>query len=232
MSQHLPAVPNLEHLKKQAKKRLRDLQRQDPESKLADAQRTLAREYGFASWEALKAQVEAQPAAGGNRGDDGQQTAVAAAEPPPEPLFPRFTPRARQALFFSRYEAAEAGRRVIEPRDVLLGVIRAAAGALHDAFERGGVALEQARNALSGEAHGPRIDSSIEVPFRNETVEIFRAAAAEANRLDHHDIGLAHITLALLRRPDAVGAFLESSGLSAERLQQVAATAEADDRLP
>ena len=243
MSHDLPAVPNLQHLRKQAKKRLRDLQRQDPDSRLADAQRALAREYGFASWETLKAHVEeerrqgvpgdrAQPAGGGNRGDDGQHTAAATAEPPSEPLFPRFTFRARQALFFARYEAAESGRRFIGPRDVLLGVIRAAGGALHDAFARGGVGLEEARTALSDEEHGAPIGTGIEIPFRGEAVETFRAAAAEADRLGHRDIRLPHIVLALGRRPDAVGAFLESSGLSAEQLQQVAETSEADDRLP
>jgi hypothetical protein len=58
MSRVLPEHPNLEHLRKQAKQRLLELQKQNPESKLADAQHAIAREYGFASWPRLKVHVE------------------------------------------------------------------------------------------------------------------------------------------------------------------------------
>jgi hypothetical protein len=59
MSRKLPARPNLEFLKNQAKALLRELQRQDPASRLADAQHAIAREYGFVNWAALKAHVQA-----------------------------------------------------------------------------------------------------------------------------------------------------------------------------
>jgi hypothetical protein len=55
MSRQLPAKPNLEYLKKQAKELLRNGQH----GKLADAQRALASEYGFARWADLKAHVQA-----------------------------------------------------------------------------------------------------------------------------------------------------------------------------
>ena len=58
MSRNLPPHPNLEHLKKQAKDLLHDLQQQNTALKLADAQHVLAREYGFASWPKLKTYVE------------------------------------------------------------------------------------------------------------------------------------------------------------------------------
>jgi ATP-dependent Clp protease adapter protein ClpS len=54
----LPAHPNLEHLKNEAKQRLRSLRESDATAKLADAQFQLAREYGFTSWRQLKAEVE------------------------------------------------------------------------------------------------------------------------------------------------------------------------------
>jgi ankyrin repeat protein len=65
MSRELPAQPNLEHLRKQAKNLLREWRRQDPGTlrQLADAQHELAREYGFATWANLKEHVEdADPA--------------------------------------------------------------------------------------------------------------------------------------------------------------------------
>lgn len=54
MSRQLPERPNLEHLRKQAKELLRTMRH----GKLADAQRALANEYGFASWAKLKSHVQ------------------------------------------------------------------------------------------------------------------------------------------------------------------------------
>src|SRR5687768_12935078 len=73
MPADLPAHPSLEHLKNQAKELLRAYRRGDPDAlarfraagipsagaapKLVDAQRLVARDYGFASWAKLKARV-------------------------------------------------------------------------------------------------------------------------------------------------------------------------------
>jgi hypothetical protein len=53
----LPARPNLDYLRKMAKKRLDELRRTDGSAPLADAQRDVAREHGFASWRRLHAHV-------------------------------------------------------------------------------------------------------------------------------------------------------------------------------
>jgi hypothetical protein len=71
MSKELPANPNLEHLQKQAKALLRDFQKKNPQvvekfsvlrlktaPKLSDAQRLIAREYGFDSWPKLNEHVQ------------------------------------------------------------------------------------------------------------------------------------------------------------------------------
>jgi len=58
MAQALPPRPNLDWLRKTAKQKLGELQSHLPQSKLADAQVALARDYGFASWRALKAHVD------------------------------------------------------------------------------------------------------------------------------------------------------------------------------
>lgn len=55
----LPERPSLDWLKKTAKQQLDALQASDPTAKLADAQRAVARHYGFPSWRKLKAHVDA-----------------------------------------------------------------------------------------------------------------------------------------------------------------------------
>jgi len=54
----LPERPSREFLKKLAKDRLRDLRRKNATAKLADALLAVARDHGFPSWRALKAEVE------------------------------------------------------------------------------------------------------------------------------------------------------------------------------
>ncbi len=54
----LPDQPSLEYLKTLAKTRLKQLRQTDPDTKLEAAQLALAREYGFASWRALKAEID------------------------------------------------------------------------------------------------------------------------------------------------------------------------------
>jgi ankyrin repeat protein len=58
MSRQLPAHPSLEHLRNEAKQRLKQMRTRDDEARLADAQRLVARDYGFASWRQLKAVVD------------------------------------------------------------------------------------------------------------------------------------------------------------------------------
>src|SRR5262245_26884873 len=55
----LPEHPDLDWLRKQAKRRLDELQETNPDAQLADAQFALAKEHGFPSWRALKAHIDA-----------------------------------------------------------------------------------------------------------------------------------------------------------------------------
>ena len=58
MPQALPANPNLDWLRKAAKKRFAELRASEPDAKLHQAQLAVANDYGFKSWRALKTHVE------------------------------------------------------------------------------------------------------------------------------------------------------------------------------
>jgi ankyrin repeat protein len=58
MSLNLPERASFEYLRKLAKERLAFLRTRHPDAKLADAQLAIAREYGFPSWRALKAEMD------------------------------------------------------------------------------------------------------------------------------------------------------------------------------
>lgn len=60
MSQALPSRPNLDWLRKTARQMLNERRSKEPAAKLAEVQFALARQYGFSSWRAMKAHIEAQ----------------------------------------------------------------------------------------------------------------------------------------------------------------------------
>ena len=63
----LPERASLEYLKKIATDRLRELRRTDPNAKLAAAPLAVARDHGFPSWRALKAEIDTRQAANAAR---------------------------------------------------------------------------------------------------------------------------------------------------------------------
>lgn len=189
MSQ-LPFRPSLSHLRKQAKDLLRRLRQQNPDATLTQAQHALARKYGFDSWPKLKAQVDRLAAL-------------------PRPVtFQRYTPKARQALFFSRYEAGQLRSRTIEPEHVVLGLMRASHGLKGRMFDHSNVSLERARIEMTSAAPNEPIRLPDRVSTSERTQQVFRAAAEEADALKHQDIGLVHLLLGVLRGPDSVATTL------------------------
>jgi ankyrin repeat protein len=113
----LPDAPNLDWLRKQAKRRLDELRKANPAAKLADAQFDLARQYGFTSWRALKAHVDSLTAEGqlfdaAKNGD--VERLVALLDAHPEKLQARNKPYEHTML----HVAALAGHR--EVVDLLL----------------------------------------------------------------------------------------------------------------
>ena len=201
MSLSLPPRPNLDHLKRQAKDRLRELQATSPDAQLADAQHALARDYGFASWPKLKAHVEAL----------GESTPV---PPPPAAStatgsFQRYTNRARQALFFSRWEAAQLGSPAIEPEHLLLGLINARQG-MAPAF--GAVAelrAEITRRLTVADA----LPNTVIIPFNVGVKLAIEAAVDEADRLQQERVTTAHVLAGLLRQPSLATEVLRDRGV-------------------
>jgi len=91
----LPDAPNLEWLRKQAKRAFDQLQKSKPDAKLADAQFDLAKQYGFSSWRALKAHIDSLTIDGqlfdaAKKGDVGALTALL--DQHPEKLYVRDQP--------------------------------------------------------------------------------------------------------------------------------------------
>jgi ankyrin repeat protein len=114
----LPDNPNLDWLRKQARRHLAGLREADPAAKLADAQFAMARRYGFSSWRALKAHadsltVDGRVLAAARDGDVDAMAALLGKHP--EKLHLRAGPYDWPLL----HEAARRGRLAVV--DLLLG---------------------------------------------------------------------------------------------------------------
>jgi len=171
-SRQLPARPHLEHLKHEAKALHRALRERDPSAlsrardaigveqpeKLVDAQRIIAREYGFASWARLRSHVLLV------RGPD---EAIAA------------------FLDAVQNDDAPAARRVLRAFSTLgrESIHVAAALGLHDECARLLGANRDAVRALAGDPPAEPLSYLTFSPFHGESVERDAALLATARLL-------------------------------------------------
>ena len=131
-------------------------------------------------------------------------------------MFERYNESARRALFFARYEATQLGGLAIEMEHLLLGLTRECKGVTGCMLEMAQVTPLRVRADLEQRgAVGPRVPTSVEMPFSAETKRVLAAAAAEADALHHAYIGTEHLLLGMLREEQSVaGALLIGYGLN------------------
>jgi ATP-dependent Clp protease ATP-binding subunit ClpC len=118
-------------------------------------------------------------------------------------MFERYTELARRALFYSRYEASELGRRSIETEHLLLGLLRAGKGVTSRLFTDAKMSYEPVRGTLETGA-GEKIPTSVEIPFSDETKRVLDHTVEEADRLRHSYIGTEHLLLGLLHEDQSI----------------------------
>ena len=159
----LPVRPSLEHLRNEAKQRLKSLRQQNPQAKLAAVQLALALEYGFASWRQLKAHVDRRDPAQLERkrvfdaaraGDvDTVRRAFAAGFDPGTTDADGRT--IHQIAKAGRHEAIEILARDLQGSDTHPAQVQQAIGAILDAANQGRV--DELRRLL--DAHPDLIDA-------------------------------------------------------------------------
>ena len=211
MSSDLPTRPNLEHLKKQARQRLHELQVHEPGAQLADAQHAVAQEYGFASWPKLKAHVDAltstgepaQPPAGTPRPPAGHNGGSSS----PDYGFDRYSERAKRATFFSRWEASQLGSPTIECEHLLLGVVHARQDLAGARPPRFAPPVAEVRSTVAGgSVVMPALPNTVMIPFSDATKVALARAAEAAKSLGHHQIRTGHLLLALMQSAPSMSA--------------------------
>jgi ankyrin repeat protein len=155
MPKALPAKPNLEWLRKAAKHRLVALRTHDPAAKLTAAQRDIASEYGFTSWRALKAHIDARADALPDRKDVFAAARAGDIEAVRHAIAVGFDPNQadddgrtiHQIAKANRFEAIELIARNAQAETRPPGVVEAVSGILDDAWRGEVDALRQRLDA-------------------------------------------------------------------------------------
>ena len=130
-------------------------------------------------------------------------------------MFERYTEKARQAIFFARYEASQFGGPYIEMEHLLLGLLRADKALAHR-YLRSHAAIESIRQQI--EAHRTireKVSPSVDLPLSHECQRVLVYGAEEAEWLNHKHIGTPHLLLGLLREEKSLAAqLLHKQGLT------------------
>src|SRR5258708_6358752 len=100
-------------------------------------------------------------------------------------MFERYTERARQAIFFARYESSAAGCLHIEPRHVLLGALRADTALAKVAGIGAGV-IDSLRKPC-----GPPCSQQRDLPLSDVSKRALAHGAEYAHKLNHQNIDTA-----------------------------------------
>lgn len=110
-------------------------------------------------------------------------------------MFERYSEKARDAIHHARNEASFLGSPLIEPEHLLLSLLKADE-TLADLLQATVIRNEMLQLLRSSD---PLAKEDVEIPFSHSAKRALAYGAEEAERLNHNQIGTAHLTLGLLR---------------------------------
>jgi len=113
-------------------------------------------------------------------------------------MYERYREDARRTIFFSAWEARQAGSGYIEPEHLLLSLTHDADSKANRLFSLA-AHVERFRQQLGSHASAKIPQSSVDLPLSNAGKRVLAYTAEEAERLASRSIGTEHLLLGLLR---------------------------------
>jgi hypothetical protein len=124
-----------------------------------------------------------------------------------QPMFERYTERARRVVFFARYEASQYGSHLIETEHLLLGLLREDYATVRKCLPEEAALAANIRAEIERRITlAERISTSIEVPLSGESKKALALAADAADRLRHRWVDTEHVLLGLLEVASSMAA--------------------------
>jgi ATP-dependent Clp protease ATP-binding subunit ClpC len=137
-------------------------------------------------------------------------------------MFERYNEKARQSIFFARYEASSFSSPYIEPQHLLLGIVRADAE-LGKRIFGSHAGIEALRERFKSVPAATGVSTSVDLPVSVETKQMLTYASEEAEKLGHKHIGPEHLLLGIARVETSVAAqVLREAGYTLVKLRETA----------
>ena len=140
-------------------------------------------------------------------------------------MFEKYTPSARKAIFFARYEASRFGSPYIQAEHLLLGILRedtplairllGAAEKVNSVRRRIEESIPPAKDTIA---------TSVDLPVSKPCQRAMAYGAEEAERLSHAHIGTEHLLAGLIREETSLAfQVMTEQGLTLVKLREEAA---------
>ena len=138
-----------------------------------------------------------------------------------DPVFERFTDRARRVVVLAQEEARLLNHNYIGTEHILLGLIHEGEGVAAKALESLGISLEAVRSQVEEIIGQGGSSPSGHIPFTPRAKKVLELSLREALQLGHNYIGTEHILLGLIREGEGVAAqVLVKLGADLSRVRQ------------
>ena len=124
----------------------------------------------------------------------------------PNPMFERFTERARQVVVLAQEEARTLKHNYIGTEHILLGLLREEEGLAARVLESLDITVERVRAQVVRIVGSGEEVTSGQIPFTPRAKKVLELALREALSLGHNYIGTEHILLGLVRENEGVAA--------------------------
>jgi len=137
------------------------------------------------------------------------------------PMFDRFTERARKVIILAKEEAKRFNHDYIGTEHILLGLIKEGESVAAAVLQNLGLSLDTIRLEVEKLVQfGPSTIVSGDIPFTPKAKKVIELAMDEARRLGHNYIGTEHLLLGLIKEGEGVASHvLMNLGLNLNKVR-------------
>jgi ATP-dependent Clp protease ATP-binding subunit ClpC len=139
-----------------------------------------------------------------------------------DPMFERFTDRARKVMALANQEAQRFNHEYIGSEHILLGLIKEGTGVGATVLKKMSVDLRKVRLEVEKTVKsGPEMVPMGKLPYTPRAKKVIEYAIEEARNLNHNYVGTEHLLLGLLREREGIAAkVLMNLGLKLEEVRE------------
>jgi ATP-dependent Clp protease ATP-binding subunit ClpC len=136
-------------------------------------------------------------------------------------MFDKFTERARHVILFARVEASQLGTLVINTEHLLIGILREFPSVFSDLGGDPTKTKSVEDEMRSQIVRGETIPTAVDMPLSDTAKHVLQDAVAEAARLNHPNVTVHHLMVAILHEENSVAAqILLQNGLDTAKARQ------------